>query len=61
MVQYPDARDQYQRILTVVTRLQESQALQEKMLESSTDMDEGFVMSEFQELWDDDIPMPGNI
>jgi len=25
MVQYPDARDQYQRILTVVTRLQESQ------------------------------------
>ncbi|PUZ42444.1 hypothetical protein GQ55_9G582700 [Panicum hallii var. hallii] len=60
MVQYPDARDQYQRILTVVTRLQESQALQEKMLESSTDMDEGFVMSEFQKLWDDDMPMPGN-
>ncbi|RLN43078.1 calmodulin-binding transcription activator 3-like isoform X2 [Panicum miliaceum] len=62
MVQYPDARDQYQRILTVVTRLLESQALQEKMLESSTDMDEGFVMSDgFQELWDDDMPMPGNI
>jgi hypothetical protein len=31
------------------------------MLESSTDMDEGFVMSEFQKLWDDDMPMPGNI
>jgi hypothetical protein len=25
MVQYPDARDQYQRILTVVTKMQESQ------------------------------------
>lgn len=25
MAQYPDARDQYQRILTVVTKLQESQ------------------------------------
>lgn len=27
MVQYPDARDQYQRILTVVTKMQESQVL----------------------------------
>jgi hypothetical protein len=25
MAQYPDARDQYQRILTVVTKMQESQ------------------------------------
>jgi endonuclease YncB( thermonuclease family) len=25
MVQYPDARDQYQRILNVVTRMQQSQ------------------------------------
>ncbi|CAL4921216.1 unnamed protein product [Urochloa decumbens] len=61
MAQYPDARDQYQRILNVVTRIQESQAMQEKMLESSTDMDEGFVMSEFKELWDDGMPMPGYI
>ncbi|CAM0871794.1 unnamed protein product [Alopecurus aequalis] len=59
MVQYPDARDQYQRILTVVTKMQESQPMQEIMLEESTEMDEGFLMSEFRELWDDDMPMPG--
>ncbi|KAL6867691.1 hypothetical protein ACP4OV_015715 [Aristida adscensionis] len=59
MVQYPDARDQYQRILTVVTKMQESQAMQENMLEESAEMDEGFLMSEFEELWDDDMPVPG--
>ncbi|KAG8073805.1 hypothetical protein GUJ93_ZPchr0006g45289 [Zizania palustris] len=59
MVQYPDARDQYQRILTAVTKMQESQAMQEKMVEESTEMDEGLLMSEFKELWDDDMPMPG--
>ncbi|KAM0910280.1 hypothetical protein ACQ4PT_014267 [Festuca glaucescens] len=59
MVQYPDARDQYQRILTVVTKMQESQPMQEIMLEESTEMDEGFLMSEFRELWDDDMPTPG--
>uniref|UniRef100_A0A0D9VQK3 CG-1 domain-containing protein n=1 Tax=Leersia perrieri TaxID=77586 RepID=A0A0D9VQK3_9ORYZ len=59
MVQYPDARDQYQRILTAVTKMQESQAMQEKMLEESTEMDEGLLMSEFKELWDDDMPTPG--
>lgn len=57
MAQYPDARDQYQRILTVVTKIQESKAMQEKMLEESTEMDDGFFMSDFKELWDDDIPM----
>ncbi|KAJ1298425.1 hypothetical protein BS78_01G452300 [Paspalum vaginatum] len=61
MVQYPDARDQYQRILTVVTRIQESQAMQGKMLESSTDMDESFMISELKELWDEEMPMPGHI
>jgi hypothetical protein len=35
--------------------------MQEKMLESSTDMDEGSVMSDFKELWDDDMPVPGYI
>ncbi|XP_062201029.1 calmodulin-binding transcription activator 1-like isoform X2 [Phragmites australis] len=58
MVQYPEARDQYQRILTVVSKMQEPQAMQEKMLEESTDMDEGYFMSEFKELWDDDTPVP---
>ncbi|OQU91909.1 calmodulin-binding transcription activator 3 isoform X1 [Sorghum bicolor] len=56
MAQYPEARDQYQRILTVVSKMQESQAMQEKMLEESAEMD---FMSEFKELWDDDTPIPG--
>jgi hypothetical protein len=34
------------------------QAMQEKMAES-TDMDEGFLMSEFKELWDEDMPTSG--
>lgn len=59
MSQYPEARDQYQRILTVVSKMQESQAMQEKMLEDSADIDEGYFMSEFKELWDDDTPIPG--
>jgi calmodulin-binding transcription activator len=29
------------------------------MLEEPTEMDEGFLMSEFKELWDDDMPLPG--
>jgi len=32
--------------------------MQEKMLDESTAMDEGFFMSEFKKLWDDDVPMP---
>ncbi|WVZ58628.1 hypothetical protein U9M48_008880 [Paspalum notatum var. saurae] len=59
MAQYPEARDQYQRILTVVSKMQESQAMQEKMLEDSAEMDEGYFMSEFKELWDDDTPTTG--
>jgi len=55
MAQYPEARDQYQRIFTVVSKMQESQAMQEKMPEESAEMD----MSEFKELWDDDAPIPG--
>ncbi|KAG2549472.1 calmodulin-binding transcription activator 3-like isoform X2 [Panicum virgatum] len=59
MAQYPEARDQYQRILTVVSKMQESQAMQEKMLEESAEMDDGYFMNELQELWDDDTPLPG--
>ncbi|KAM0842788.1 hypothetical protein ACQ4PT_058141 [Festuca glaucescens] len=59
MAQYPEARDQYQRILTVVSKMQESQATQEKMLEDAAEMDEGSFMSEFKELWDDGTPAPG--
>nr|CAB3499799.1 unnamed protein product [Digitaria exilis] len=59
MAQYPEARDQYQRILTVVSKMQESQAMQEKMLEESAEVDDGYFMNELQELWDDDTPIPG--
>ncbi|KAG2538400.1 hypothetical protein PVAP13_9NG356600 [Panicum virgatum] len=59
MAQYPEARDQYQRILTVVSKMQESQAMQEKMLEESAEMEDGYFMNELQELWDDDTPLPG--
>ncbi|CAM0957074.1 unnamed protein product [Alopecurus aequalis] len=59
MAQYPEARDQYQRILTVVSKMQESQATQEKMLDDAAEMDEGSFMSEFKELWDDGTPIPG--
>ncbi|XP_040384011.1 calmodulin-binding transcription activator 3-like isoform X1 [Oryza brachyantha] len=58
MVQYPEARDQYQRILNVVSKMQESQIVQEKILDDSAEMDEGNFMSEFKELWDDDTPLP---
>ncbi|XP_062206085.1 calmodulin-binding transcription activator 3-like isoform X2 [Phragmites australis] len=59
MAQNPEARDQYQRILTVVSKMQESQAMQEKVLEEPTEMDEGYFMNEFKELWDDDTHIPG--
>uniref|UniRef100_A0A453IZ78 Uncharacterized protein n=1 Tax=Aegilops tauschii subsp. strangulata TaxID=200361 RepID=A0A453IZ78_AEGTS len=36
-----------------------TQPVEESMLEESTEMDEGFLMSEFKELWDDDVPLPG--
>ncbi|KAJ3702627.1 hypothetical protein LUZ61_006332 [Rhynchospora tenuis] len=60
MVQYPEARDQYSRLLTVVTKLQESQAMQETVLKESEEADEvGDFMVELKELWEDDTPMPG--
>ncbi|XP_078164886.1 calmodulin-binding transcription activator 3-like isoform X5 [Carex rostrata] len=66
MVQYPEARDQYSRLLTVVTKLQESQrfvncqAIQETTLKESEEADEvGDFMVEFRELWEDDTPVPG--
>lgn len=33
--------------------------MQEKMMEELAEMDEGFLMSEFKELWDDDMKAPG--
>ncbi|CAA6658826.1 unnamed protein product [Spirodela intermedia] len=51
MVQYPDARDQYQRLLTVAEEFQESKALIEKVLNDPGD-GEGDMM--FDELLGDE-------
>ncbi|KAI7754775.1 hypothetical protein M8C21_026396, partial [Ambrosia artemisiifolia] len=46
MVQYPEARDQYRRLLNVVNDMQESKAVYDKALESSeeaVDFDEDLI------------------
>ncbi|WOL02745.1 hypothetical protein Cni_G11464 [Canna indica] len=58
MVQYPEARDQYRRILTVVTELQESKATQESTINESEEAAEGDFMVELEELWEGDTVMP---
>ncbi|KAG1330751.1 putative Calmodulin-binding transcription activator 1 [Cocos nucifera] len=58
MVQYPEARDQYRRLLNVVTELQESKAMQDRILNESEEAADGDFMIELEELWQDDTPMP---
>ncbi|XP_020088395.1 calmodulin-binding transcription activator 3-like isoform X1 [Ananas comosus] len=58
MVQYPEARDQYRRLLTVVTELQESKAAQDKLLSDIEGAADGDFMVELEQLWQDDTPMP---
>ncbi|KAJ6794513.1 calmodulin-binding transcription activator 3-like [Iris pallida] len=55
MVQYPEARDQYSRILNVVTGLQESK--ESSMNEPEVAIDDDFMI-ELEELCDDDTFMP---
>ncbi|ONK74054.1 uncharacterized protein A4U43_C03F2310 [Asparagus officinalis] len=58
MVQYPEARDQYRRLLTVVTELQESNA-EENILNESVDAAESDFMVGLEELCgEDDSFMP---
>lgn len=55
MVQYPEARDQYRRLLNVVSDMQESKAVYDKALESSeeaVDFDEDLI--DLDALLDDD-------
>ncbi|KAL4579748.1 hypothetical protein LXL04_015913 [Taraxacum kok-saghyz] len=55
MVQYPEARDQYRRLLNVVNDMQESKAVYDKALESSeeaVDFDEDLI--DLDALLDDD-------
>ncbi|KAL6856241.1 hypothetical protein ACP4OV_019043 [Aristida adscensionis] len=59
MTQYPEARDQYHRLQTCVTELQESQAKQDRMINDSAAADGGDFMSELEDLCqlDGDVPM----
>lgn len=53
MVQYPEARDQYRRLLNVVSELQDSKAVQDRASDEVEDIDTGNFMMEFDELWED--------
>ncbi|CAN6206127.1 unnamed protein product [Urochloa humidicola] len=59
MTQYPEARDQYRRLQTCVNELQESQEIQDRMLNDSAGTDGGDLMAELEELCrgDGDAPM----
>ncbi|PKA60512.1 Calmodulin-binding transcription activator 3 [Apostasia shenzhenica] len=54
MVQYPEARDQYSRLLTVVSELQESKELQDKSVIKAEDSVEGNFVMEFEEILQED-------
>ncbi|KAK3127743.1 hypothetical protein QOZ80_7AG0577870 [Eleusine coracana subsp. coracana] len=54
MTQYPEARDQYRRLQTRVTELQESKEMQDKMLSDSARGDGSDLMAELEELCRDD-------
>ncbi|ONI02281.1 hypothetical protein PRUPE_6G187700 [Prunus persica] len=59
MVQYPEARDQYRRLLNVVTEIKETKVVCDSAANSSegrADMDDDLI--DFAELLDEDIFMP---
>ncbi|GFY87427.1 signal responsive 1 [Actinidia rufa] len=59
MVQYPEARDQYRRLLNVVTEMQETKAVYDKVLnstEEAADFDDDLI--DLEALLDDDTFMP---
>ncbi|XP_066391254.1 calmodulin-binding transcription activator 2-like isoform X2 [Miscanthus floridulus] len=58
MNQYPEARDQYRRLQACVNSLQESQAMQDRMLADSAGTDGGDFMAELEELCRDDGDAP---
>ncbi|URE12284.1 IQ calmodulin-binding motif [Musa troglodytarum] len=58
MVQYPEARDQYRRLLTVVTELQESKAMEENVVNESAENADGDFMVELEEFLEGDTLMP---
>ncbi|KAL5820225.1 hypothetical protein ACOSQ3_022107 [Xanthoceras sorbifolium] len=56
MVQYPEARDQYRRLLNVVTEIQETKAVALNNAEETTDFDDDLI--DIEALLDDDTFMP---
>ncbi|XP_057970537.1 calmodulin-binding transcription activator 3 [Malania oleifera] len=58
MVQYPEARDQYRRLLTVVTEIEETKAMEDRIIssEETVDFDEDLI--HLQAFLDDDTFMP---
>ncbi|MQM06753.1 hypothetical protein Taro_039582 [Colocasia esculenta] len=59
MVQYPEARDQYRRLLTNVDEFQESKVVLERVLNDS-EVGEGEMMCDIDELLGEDPLMPIN-
>ncbi|KAJ8628631.1 hypothetical protein MRB53_021954 [Persea americana] len=57
MVQYPDARDQYHRLLNGVSEFQETKVVLEKLLNDSEEVVEGDDMIDFEALLGDDTFM----
>ncbi|XP_020697450.1 calmodulin-binding transcription activator 3 isoform X2 [Dendrobium catenatum] len=60
MVQYPEARDQYSRLLNVVSELQKSNMLQDRSSHEVDDVNNGDFMMEFEELWEEDSNIPAS-
>ncbi|WP_348243386.1 hypothetical protein, partial [Salmonella enterica] len=56
MVQYPEARDQYSRLLNVVNEIQETKAMALNNAEETADFDDDLI--DIEALLDDDIFMP---
>ncbi|WOL01102.1 hypothetical protein Cni_G09815 [Canna indica] len=57
MVQYPEARDQYRRLITAVTEFHDSKAMEESIMNDSEAVDDDFMV-EIEELWEDDTLFP---
>ncbi|RZB96762.1 calmodulin-binding transcription activator 1-like isoform X2 [Glycine soja] len=58
MVQYPEARDQYHRLLNVVTEIQENQVKHESSSNNSEEPREFGDLNDLEALLDEDIFMP---
>ncbi|KAF7014746.1 hypothetical protein CFC21_028698, partial [Triticum aestivum] len=55
MTQYPEAREQYSRLQACVTELQESKAIQDKMLSDAAGGDGGDFMVDLEDLCADEL------